>query len=156
MPRRKIVVKREIASDPKYNNKIVGKFTNNLMFNGKKSIAQRVLYKSFDLIEQRTGQEGIAIFQQALNNVKPVIEIRPRRVGGQTYQVPVDVKAERRTALAIRWLIQGARGRGEKTIDARLASEFIDASKNEGEAIRKKQEQHRMAEANRAFAHYRW
>jgi small subunit ribosomal protein S7 len=156
MPRRKIVVKRDIIPDPKYNSPLVARFANCLMLDGKKSLSQNILYSSLDIIENQTGQEGFAVFQQALNNVKPVIEIRPRRVGGQTYQIPVDVKAERRTALAIRWVIQAARARGEKTMDGRLAGELLDAFKNDGAAIRKKQEQHRMAEANRAFAHYRW
>jgi small subunit ribosomal protein S7 len=126
------------------------------MLDGKKSLAQRIVYGSFELIEQRTEHEGFAVFRQAINNVKPVLEIRPRRVGGQTYQVPVDVKAERRTTLAIRWIIQSARDRNDKTMIERLATELLDASENEGAAIRKKQDQHRMAEANRAFAHYRW
>ena len=156
MPRRKIVANRETAPDPKFNSPLVAKFVNYLMLDGKKSLSQRIVYGSFDLIEQRTEQEGFAVFRQAINNVKPVLEIRPRRVGGQTYQVPVDVKAERRTTLAIRWIIQSARDRNDKTMIERLASELLDASQNEGAAIRKKQDQHRMAEANRAFAHYRW
>jgi small subunit ribosomal protein S7 len=156
MPRRKIVANRETSPDPKFNSKLVAKFVNYLMLQGKKSLAQRIVYGSFDLIEERTQQEGFAVFRQAINNVKPVLEIRPRRVGGQTYQIPVDVKAERRTTLAIRWIIQSARDRGDKTMIERLTSELLDASQNEGAAIRKKQDQHRMAEANRAFAHYRW
>ncbi len=127
-----------------------------MMWNGKKGTAQRVVYTSFQLIEDRTKEEGFSVFRQAINNVKPVLEIRPRRVGSQTYQVPVDVKAERRTTLAINWIIQSARSRGEKGMAARLAGELMEASQNEGAAIRRKLEQHRMAEANRAFAHYRW
>lgn len=156
MPRRKEVIKRDVLPDPKYNSKLVGKFVNCLMTRGKKSLAQNILYRSLDLIEKRSNQEGLAIFRQALNNVKPVLEIRSRRVGGATYQVPVDVKAERRITLAVRWIISSARGRGEKTMEERLAGELLEASRNDGAAIRKKLDQHRMAEANRAFAHYRW
>jgi small subunit ribosomal protein S7 len=156
MPRRKEVIKRDVLPDPKYNSKLVGKFVNCLMICGKKSLAQNILYRSLDLIEKRSNQEGLAIFRQALNNVKPVLEIRSRRVGGATYQVPVDVKAERRITLAVRWIIDSARGRGEKTMEERLAGELLEASRNDGAAIRKKLDQHRMAEANRAFAHYRW
>jgi small subunit ribosomal protein S7 len=156
MPRRKIVANRETSPDPKFNSKLVAKFVNYLMLQGKKSLAQHIVYGSFDIISERTEEEGFAVFRQAINNVKPVLEIRPRRVGGQTYQIPVDVKAERRTTLAIRWIIQSARGRSDKTMIERLAGELLDASQNEGAAIRKKQDQHRMAEANRAFAHYRW
>ncbi len=126
------------------------------MWDGKKGTAQRIVYTSFDIISERTNEEGFEVFRQAINNVKPVLEIRPRRVGSQTYQVPVDVKAERRTTLAVNWIIQSARDRGEKGMAARLAAELMEASQNEGAAIRRKQEQHRMAEANRAFAHYRW
>lgn len=156
MPRRKEIIKSDVLPDPKHNSKLVGKFVNTLMTRGKKSLAQRILYRSLDIIEKKANQEGLAIFRQALNNVKPVLEIRSRRVGGATYQVPVDVKAERRTTLAVRWIISSARGRGEKTMEERLAGELLDASRNEGGAIRKKLDQHRMAEANRAFAHYRW
>lgn len=126
------------------------------MWDGKKGTAQRIVYSSFDIISERTNEEGFEVFRQAINNVKPVLEIRPRRVGSQTYQVPVDVKTERRTTLAVNWIIQSARDRGEKGMAARLAGELMEASQNEGAAIRRKQEQHRMAEANRAFAHYRW
>ena len=126
------------------------------MWDGKKGTAQRIVYTSFDIISDRTDEEGFEVFRQAINNVKPVLEIRPRRVGSQTYQVPVDVKAERRTTLAVNWIIQSARDRGEKGMANRLAAELMEASQNEGAAIRRKQEQHRMAEANRAFAHYRW
>ena len=126
------------------------------MSDGKKGTAQRIVYTSFQIIEDRTKEEGFSVFRQAINNVKPVLEIRPRRVGSQTYQVPIDVKAERRTTLAINWIIQSARSRGEKGMAARLAGELMDASKEEGAAINRKRDQHRMAEANRAFAHYRW
>lgn len=156
MPRRGNVAKREVSADAVHNSKLVSKFINHLMWDGKKGTAQRIVYTSFDIIGERTNEDGFSVFRQAINNVKPVLEIRPRRVGSQTYQVPVDVKAERRTTLAVNWIIQSARSRGEKGMAARLASELMEASQNEGAAIRRKQEQHRMAEANRAFAHYRW
>lgn len=165
MPRRKVGEKREILPDPKYNSKLVAKFVNCLMTRGKRSLARRILYESLDIIEDRTKEDGFAVFRQAINNVKPVLEIRSRRVGGQTYQVPVDVKAERRTTLAIRWIVKSTRRdrgyatasqRPEKTMQERLAGELLDAYRNEGSAFRRKLDQHRMAEANRAFAHYRW
>ncbi len=156
MPRRGNVPKREVNPDAVHNSKLVSKFINHLMWDGKKGTAQRIVYSSFQIIEDRTKEEGFSVFRQAINNVKPVLEIRPRRVGSQTYQVPVDVKAERRTTLAINWIIQSARSRGEKGMAARLAGELMDAAKEEGAAINRKRDQHRMAEANRAFAHYRW
>ena len=165
MPRRKVGEKREILPDPKYSSKLVAKFVNCLMTCGKRSLARRLLYESLDIIEDKTKEDGFAVFRQAINNVKPVLEIRSRRVGGQTYQVPIDVKAERRTTLAIRWIIKSTRRkrgyatvsqRPEKTMQERLAGELLDAYKNEGSAFRRKLDQHRMAEANRAFAHYRW
>ena len=157
MGRRNVAVKREVLPDPKFNSKLVSKFINNLTQQGKKSVAQRILYSSMDLAAKRLSQESIEVFHQAVNNVKPALEIRPRRVGGATYQIPVDVRSDRRITLAIRWLVDAARkGRGERTMAQRLAGELIDAFNNEGAAIRKKQDQHRMAEANRAFAHYRW
>ncbi|MYF97835.1 30S ribosomal protein S7 [Candidatus Poribacteria bacterium] len=156
MPRRGNVTKRDVDPDAIHNSKLVSKFINHLMWDGKKGTAQRIVYTSFQIIEDRTKEEGFSVFRQAINNVKPVLEIRPRRVGSQTYQVPVDVKTERRTTLAINWIIQSARDRGEKGMAARLAGELMDASKEEGAAINRKRDQHRMAEANRAFAHYRW
>ncbi len=156
MPRRGNVAKRDVSPDAIHSSKVVSKFINSLMLDGKKSTAQRILYESFEIIESRMSEDGFAVFRQAINNVKPVLEIRPRRVGSQTYQVPIDVKAERKTRLAFSWIIQSARSRGEKRMAERLAGELMDASRNEGGAIRRKQEQHRMAEANRAFAHYRW
>lgn len=156
MPRRKLVKSKEVLPDSKYNSPLVTKFINSLMTKGKKSTAEAIFYSSLDMIEKRTGQAGIQVFKQALNNVKPVLEVRPRRVGGATYQVPMEVRAERKTALAIRWLIGYARGRNEHTMQERLAAELIAASKNEGGAIKKKEDTHRMAEANKAFAHYRW
>ncbi|MDE0018687.1 30S ribosomal protein S7 [Candidatus Poribacteria bacterium] len=156
MPRRGNISKRDVNPDATYNSKLVSKFINSLMLDGKKSTAQSILYESFKIIEERTNEEGFAVFRQAINNVKPVLEIRPRRVGSQTYQVPVDVKAERKQRLAFSWIIQSARARGERRMAERLAGEILEASQNEGGAIRRKQDQHRMAEANRAFAHYRW
>ena len=156
MPRRGNISKRDVNPDAKYNSKLVSKFINSLMLDGKKSTAQLILYESFDIIESRANEDGFAVFRQAINNVKPVLEIRPRRVGSQTYQVPVDVKAERKQRLAFSWIIQSARDRGERRMAERLAGEILEASRNEGGAIRRKMDQHRMAEANRAFAHYRW
>ncbi len=156
MPRRREVVKRDVLPDPKYNSKLVAKFTNSLMYCGKKSRAESIVYKAFELIEQGTGEDPLTVFRQAVSNVKPTLEVKSRRVGGSTYQVPVDVKAERRTALAIRWIIQYARERGEKDMVHRLAGELMDAARNEGTSVRRKQDTHRMAESNRAFAHYRW
>lgn len=156
MPRRGNISKRDVSPDAKYNSKLVSKFINSLMLDGKKSTAQLILYESFEIIESRSNEDGFAVFRQAINNVKPVLEIRPRRVGSQTYQVPVDVKAERKQRLAFSWIIQSARARGERRMSERLAGEILEASQNEGGAIRRKMDQHRMAEANRAFAHYRW
>ena len=156
MPRRGNISKRDVNPDAKYNSKLVSKFINSLMLDGKKSTAQLILYESFQIIESRANEDGFAIFRQAINNVKPVLEIRPRRVGSQTYQVPVDVKSERKQRLAFSWIIQSARDRGERRMAERLAGEILEASRNEGGAIRRKMDQHRMAEANRAFAHYRW
>jgi small subunit ribosomal protein S7 len=156
MPRRKRVVKREILPDPKYHDTLVTVFINNIMSRGKKSIAERVFYKALEIVEQKTKQPGIDMFKQALNNIKPVLEVKPRRVGGATYQVPVEVKPERRTALAIRWIIAAAKARSEQTMRERLAGEIMAANKNEGGAIKKKEDTHKMAEANKAFAHYRF
>ncbi len=156
MPRRGNISKRDVSPDAKFNSKLVSKFINSLMLDGKKSTAQSILYESFEIIESRSNEDGFAVFRQAINNVKPVLEIRPRRVGSQTYQVPVDVKAERKQRLAFSWIIQSARARGERRMSERLAGEILEASQNEGGAIRRKMDQHRMAEANRAFAHYRW
>jgi len=154
--RRKKAVKRPVPADPRYDSQTVSKFINNLMERGKKSLSERIFYSAMDMIEQRTGQPGVNVFKQALNNVKPALEVKSRRVGGATYQVPVEVRPERRTALAMRWVISYTRSRKEKTMSERLAAELILASKGEGESIKKKEDTHRMAEANRAFAHYRW
>jgi small subunit ribosomal protein S7 len=154
--RRQQSIKRPVPPDPRYDSQTVSKFMNVLMFQGKKSVAEGIFYKAMDLIEQRTGQPGVNVFKQALNNAKPVLEVKSRRVGGATYQVPVEVRPERRTALAMRWLLEYSRGRSEKDMAERLAAELILASKGEGNVIKKKEDTHRMAEANRAFAHYRW
>jgi small subunit ribosomal protein S7 len=156
MPRRREVVKRDVLPDPKYSSKLVTKFINNLMSQGRKSIAESILYGCFDIIKSKTNQDPINIFQQAINNVKPTLEVKSRRVGGATYQVPVEVRADRKNALAMRWIITYSRSRGEKTMRERLAAELIDASNNEGASIKKKVDTFRMAEANKAFAHYRW
>ena len=156
MSRRQRAVKRPVPPDPRYDSQTVTKFVNHLMFDGEKSTAENVFHASMDLIEQRTGQPGVQVFKQALNNVKPVVEVKSRRVGGATYQVPVEVRQDRRAALAMRWIIQFSRSRGEKSMAERLAGELISASKGEGSSIKKKEDTHRMAEANRAFAHYRW
>ena len=156
MPRRKGVPKRDVISDSKYNSKLVAKFINCLMLDGKKSVAESILYRSFDILEQKVNEEPLNVFRQAINNVKPLLDLRPRRVGGTTYQVPLDVRSDRRNALAIRWIINSARDRGEKAMHERLANELIEASRNEGASIKQKTDMHRMAEANRAFAHYRW
>jgi small subunit ribosomal protein S7 len=149
-------VKRTVPPDPRYDSQTVSKFVSNLMNDGKKSLAEGIFYKAMDMIEERTGQPGVAVFKLAVNNAKPAVEVKSRRVGGASLQVPVEVRPERRTALAMRWLISYARARGEKTMAERLAAELILASKGEGNAIKKKEDTHRMAEANRAFAHYRW
>jgi len=156
MSRRQKAVRRPVPPDPRYDSQTVSKFVNNLMVEGEKSIAEGIFYKAMDLIEQRTGQPGVNVFKQALNNVKPAVEVKSRRVGGATYQVPVEVRPDRRAALAMRWVLQYSRQRGEKSMAERLAAELILASKGEGNAIKKKEDTHRMAEANRAFAHYRW
>jgi small subunit ribosomal protein S7 len=154
--RRNKAVKRVVPPDPRYDSQTVSKFVSNLMTEGKKSLAEGIFYKAMDMIEERTGQPGVAVFKQAVNNVKPAVEVKSRRVGGASLQVPVEVRPERRTALAMRWLISYSRARGEKTMAERLAAELVLASKGEGNAIKKKEDTHRMAEANRAFAHYRW
>jgi small subunit ribosomal protein S7 len=156
MPRRREVPKREILPDPKFNHPEVAKFINVLMTRGKKSVAEGIVYRAFDVIKTKSGKDPIEVFTQAVQNVKPVVEVKSRRVGGANYQVPVEVRPERRTALAIRWLITYGRGRGEKTMMDKLAAEILDASKNGGGAVKKREDTHKMAEANKAFAHYRW
>jgi len=156
MPRRREVTKREILPDPKYKNILVAKFINNIMRRGKKSTAERIFYGALDLIRDRTKDDPLKLFEKSVANAKPIIEVKSRRVGGATYQVPTEVRPERRTALAIRWLIAYAKERAEKSMEEKLAAELIDAANNRGGAIKKKEDVHKMAEANKAFAHYRW
>ena len=156
MSRRHRAERREVLPDPKFGNMVVYKFMNSVMYAGKKSVAESTVYGAFDVIEGKTKQNPVTIFQQALDNVMPTIEVRSRRVGGATYQVPVEVRHDRRQALGIRWLIAAARDRNEKTMTERLSAELLDASNNRGNAVKKREDTHRMAEANRAFAHYRW
>jgi small subunit ribosomal protein S7 len=156
MPRRREVAKRDILPDPKFNSKLVAKFVNKVMRRGKKSLAERILYGAFGLIEQRSKQDPLDVFHKAMDNVRPIIEVKSRRVGGSTYQVPVEVRSERRNALAMRWLISYAKARSEKTMVQKLAGELQDAAQNRGSAVKKREDTHRMADANKAFAHYRW
>ncbi len=156
MSRRHRAEKRTINPDPKFDDVVVSKFMNNLMIDGKKSVAEGIVYGAFDRIEDKAKQDPLGVFHQALENVSPAIEVRSRRVGGATYQVPVEVRADRRQALAIRWLITAARGRNETTMVDRLSGELMDAANNRGTAVKKREDTHRMAEANRAFSHYRW
>ena len=156
MPRKGPVPKRDVLPDPVYHSKTVTKFINKVMLSGKKSVAQRVVYDAFETIREKTGQDPLEVFETALRNVMPVLEVKARRVGGANYQVPVEVRADRRMTLGIRWLVGYARLRGEKTMEARLSAELMDAANNTGAAIKKKEDTHKMAEANKAFAHYRW
>ncbi|UTO28935.1 30S ribosomal protein S7 [Bartonella harrusi] len=156
MSRRHRAEKREINPDPKFGDLVVTKFMNAIMFDGKKSVAERIVYGALDVVEKKAKTDPVALFHQALENVAPHIEVRSRRVGGATYQVPIDVRPDRRRALAIRWLISAARGRNEATMIDRLSGELMDAANNRGSAVKKREDVHRMAEANRAFAHYRW
>jgi len=156
MPRRRVAEKREILPDPKYNSKLLSKFINVMLADGKKSTAERICYGAFDIIREKTGNDPLKVFKTALENVKPVLEVKPRRVGGATYQVPIEIRPQRRNALAYRWLINYSRARNEKTMRERLAGELLDAFNNTGASIKKKEDTHRMAEANKAFAHYRW
>jgi small subunit ribosomal protein S7 len=156
MSRRHRAEKREIIPDPKFHDIVVTKFMNSIMYEGKKSVAETIVYGAFDIIETKTKQNPIEVFRSALDNVAPAIEVRSRRVGGATYQVPVEVRMERRQALAIRWIITAARGRNDKTMVDRLSGELMDAANNRGNAVKKREDTHKMAEANRAFAHYRW
>src|SRR5574342_647741 len=155
MPRRREIPKRELAADPVYNSTLVSKFINTVMSDGKRSTAERILYQSFDIIKERTGDDPLKVFKKAIENVKPALEVKSRRVGGSTYQVPVEVRPNRRTSLAIRWLIEFAGSRGEKTMREKLAAELLDAANLRGGAVKKKDDTHKMAEANKAFAHYR-
>lgn len=156
MARRRTIQPRVPAPDPRYSSIFVAKFMNNLMWDGKRSTAQRVFYAAMDIIREKLKEDGYAVFEKAIANVKPVLEVRPRRVGGATYQIPMEVRPRRRDALVMKWIIAAARARNEYTMAERLASELIDASRNQGTAIKKREDTHKMAEANRAFAHYRW
>jgi|SRR5262245_25916131 small subunit ribosomal protein S7 len=156
MPRKGEVKRRDILPDPKYHDRMVTKFINTMMYDGKKSLNERVFYSSLDLVAERAKEDALGIFKRALDQVKPLVEVRSRRVGGATYQVPVEVRPQRRVALGMRWLVQHARARPEKSMTERLAGELLDAANGRGGAIKKKEDTHRMAEANKAFAHYRW
>jgi small subunit ribosomal protein S7 len=157
MPRRRVVQKRDIAADPLYQSPLVTKFVNCVMSDGKRSTAERIIYQSFDLIKEKTGDDPLKVFKKAVDNVKPSLEVKSRRVGGSNYQVPVEVNPNRRLSLSIRWLVGYARARGDgKTMQEKLANEFMDASNLRGGAVKKREDTHRMAEANKAFAHYRW
>jgi small subunit ribosomal protein S7 len=156
MPRRGGVPKRRVNPDPKYGDRLVSKFCNVLMFDGKKAVAERALYDALEVVEERTKEDPVKVFKRALDNVKPAVEVKSRRVGGANFQVPVEVRPERRVALALRWLRDFSRGRGERTFKERLANEILDAAQGRGGAVKKREDTHRMADANKAFAHYRW
>jgi small subunit ribosomal protein S7 len=156
MPRKGPVARRDVLPDPIYNSKLVTRLINKLMLDGKRGVAQNILYNAFNIIQERTGRNPMEVFEEALKNIMPVLEVKARRVGGANYQVPVEVKPERRTTLGLRWLVNYARTRGEKTMEQRLANEIIDAANNTGAAVKKREDTHKMAEANKAFAHYRW
>ena len=156
MPRRGAVPKREVLPDPIYQNELISRFINKIMLDGKKGVAQSIMYGALEIVREKTGKDSMEVFEAAVNNVMPVLEVRSRRVGGSNYQVPVEVRPERQRTLAIRWIVQFARKRGEKTMAQRLAGELMDAANNTGASVKKKEDNHRMAEANKAFAHYRW
>lgn len=156
MPRRREVAKRVVLPDPKYNDRTVAKLINILMIHGKKSTAERALYGALELVAKRTNDDALKVFKKSLDNIRPVLEVKSRRVGGSTYQVPIEIRADRRTSLAMRWLVRYADARTEKTLTEKLAGEIVDAFNNRGAAVKKREDTHKMAEANRAFAHYRW
>ena len=156
MPRKGHIQKRDVLADPIYNSKVVTKLVNNIMLDGKTGVAQKIVYGAFNRISEKTGKEALEVFEEAMNNIMPVLEVKARRIGGATYQVPIEVRPERRQALALRWLTVYSRKRGEKTQEERLANEIMDAANNTGAAVKKKEDMHKMAEANKAFAHYRW
>jgi len=156
MPRKREVAKRHVDPDPKFGDALVTKFVNVLMSHGKKSVAESIVYDAFDIIQHKTGEDPVRVFKRAVDNIRPQLEVKSRRVGGSNYQVPVEVRPERKTALALRWIANFARSRGERSMVERLANELMDASANRGNAVKKKDDTHRMAEANKAFAHYRW
>jgi len=156
MPRRAEVPKREVLPDPVYNSQLVSKFINTIMMDGKKTIAERILYDALEIVGEQTGEDPIKVFKKAVDGVKPAVEVKSRRVGGSTYQVPMEVRPNRRLALSFRWLLESSKRRGEKTMKEKLAGELMDAAESRGAAIKKREDTHRMAEANKAFAHYRW
>lgn len=156
MPRRRIVAKREVLPDPKFGSQTLAKFMNHVMISGKKSVAERIVYGALDIVQERLKKDPLEVFEEALENVAPLVEVKSRRVGGATYQVPVEVRPSRRAALAMRWMVEYSRGRGEKSMPARLAGELLDASQNKGGAVKKREDVHRMAEANKAFSHFRF
>lgn len=156
MPRKGPVPRRDVLPDPIYNSKLVTRLINRMMLDGKRGVSQRILYDSFQLVQERTGRDAMEVFEEAMKNIMPVLEVRARRVGGANYQVPVEVRPERRTTLGLRWLVQYSRKRGEKTMEERLAGEILDAANNTGASVKKREDTHKMAEANKAFAHYRW
>ena len=156
MPRKGFIAKREVLPDPIYNNVVVTKLINNIMLDGKKGVAQKIVYDAFNIVAEKTGKDALEAFQEAMDNIMPVLEVKAKRIGGATYQVPIEVKPERRQALALRWITLYSRKRGEKTQEERLANEIMDAANNTGAAVKKREDTHKMAEANRAFAHYRW
>ncbi len=156
MPRKGYIPKRDVLPDPVYGDKVVTKLINQVMLAGKKGVAQRICYDAFEIIREKTGKDPVEVFEQALNNIMPLLEVKARRVGGATYQVPIEIRSDRRQTLGLRWLVSYARTRGERTMRERLAAEIMDASNNRGNSIKKKEDTHRMAEANKAFAHYRW
>ena len=156
MPRKGHIAKRDVLPDPVYKNKVVTKLINNVMLDGKKGVAQKIVYGAFDLVAEKTGKEALQVFDEAMNNIMPSLEVKARRIGGSTYQVPIEVRPDRRQALALRWLVLFSRKRGEKTMKERLANELMDAANNTGAAVKRKEDMHKMADANKAFAHYRW
>ena len=156
MPRKGHTQKRDVLADPIYNNKVVTKLINNIMLDGKKGVAQKIVYGAFEQVAEKTGKEAVEVFEEAMNNIMPVLEVKAKRIGGATYQVPIEVKPERRQALALRWITTYSRKRGEKTQEDRLANEIMDAANNTGASVKKKEDMHKMAEANKAFAHYRF
>jgi len=156
MPRRKVIDKREILPDPRYQSKLISKFINTIMRRGKKTVAEKICYGALDIIKAKTGSDPMKVFKTALENVKPSLEVKPRRVGGATYQVPVEVRPQKRTTLAFKWIVGFSKKRQEKTMKEKLAAELIEASQNRGDSVKKKEDTHKMAEANKAFAHYRW
>ena len=156
VPRKGHIAKRDVLPDPLYNSKVVTKLINNIMLDGKKGVAQKICYDAFEIIAQKSGKEALEVFEESMNNVMPLLEVKARRIGGATYQVPIEVRAERRQTLGIRWILAAARNRGEKLMSERLAGELLDAANNTGSAVKKREDTHRMAEANKAFAHYRY